>query len=196
MSLATTISESQASFQALTARLKDGSDEAFQELLETYSPYVLRSIRRRLHQRLRGRFDSQDFAQAVWMTLHAHRDRIAECETPENLVRFLATVAGRKVRAEFRHNFQTAANNIRRERSLDNDSFVLPLPDHSAEHPSQLLVAAEQLERMLDGEPQKYQEIVKLRCEGLPLKEIGKKVGVTERTVRRVIHQLAAKLED
>lgn len=183
-------------FRELTERLKNGSDDAFEEILERFGPYVMRSVRRSLDRRLRARFDSQDFVQAVWMTVHEHRDRLAECASPDSLMALLVTIAQRKVRYQFRRHLQAQKQNINRERSMQNDSFVLPLPDHSAEHPSQIIIAREQWDLMIDEEPAKYREIMELRCEGFTLDEIADKVGVNERTVRRVIRKLTSKLEE
>ncbi|MCA9048127.1 MAG: sigma-70 family RNA polymerase sigma factor [Planctomycetaceae bacterium] len=183
-------------FHDLTERLKNGSDDAFEEILERFGPYVIRSVRRSLDRRLRTRFDSQDFVQAVWMTVHEHRDRLAECASPDSLMALLVTIAQRKVRFEFRRHLQAEKQNINRERSMQNDSFVLPLPDHSADHPSQIVIAREQWDLMVDGEPTKYREIMELRCTGLTLDEIAEQVGVNERTVRRVIRRLTDKLEE
>lgn len=183
-------------FRDLTERLKSGSDSAFEEILERFGPYVMRSVRRSLDRRLRTRFDSQDFVQAVWMTVHEHRDRLAECASPDSLMALLVTIAQRKVRYEFRRHLQAEKQNINRERQMQNDSFVLPLPDHTAEHPSQIVIAREQWDLMIDEEPAKYKEIMELRCEGLTLDEIADKVGVNERTVRRVIRKLTSKLEE
>lgn len=183
-------------FRNLTERLKNGSEDAFGEILERYGPYVMRSVRRSLDRRLRSRFDSQDFAQAVWMTVHEHRDRLAECVSPDSLMALLVTIAQRKVRYEFRRHLQAEKQNINREQSMQNDSFVLPLPDHSAEHPSQIVIAREQWDLMVDNEPQKYRQILELRCEGLTLDEIAEKLEVNERTVRRVIRKLTGKLEE
>jgi RNA polymerase sigma factor (sigma-70 family) len=183
-------------FRELTERLKNGSDDAFEEILERFGPYVMRSVRRSLDRRLRARFDSQDFVQAVWMTVHEHRDRLAECASPDSLMALLVTIAQRKVRYQFRRHLQAQKQNINRERSMQNDSFVLPLPDHSAEHPSQIVIAREQWDLMIDEEPAKYREIMELRCEGFTLDEIADKVGVNERTVRRVIRKLTSKLEE
>jgi DNA-binding NarL/FixJ family response regulator len=108
----------------------------------------------------------------------------------------LVTIAQRKVRFEFRRHLQAEKQNINRERSMQNDSFVLPLPDHTAEHPSQIVIAKEQWDLMVNDEPHKYQQILELRCTGLTLDEIAEKVGVNERTVRRVIRKLADKLEE
>lgn len=182
-------------FLQLTRSLRDGSPEAFQEILHHFGPYVLRSIRRNLDRRLRSRFDSQDFAQAVWMTIHKNRSRLAECQSPEGLIALLVVIAQRKVRCEFRRHLRAEKQNINREQSLHGDSFVLPLQDRSVERPSQVMVAREQWETMTADEPEKYQQIVRLRCEGLTLAQVAEEVGVNERTVRRVIHRLAKKLE-
>ncbi|HAD57645.1 MAG TPA: hypothetical protein DCG12_00165 [Planctomycetaceae bacterium] len=183
-------------FLNLTQQLRDGSAEAFQEVLEHFGPYVLRAVRRNLDRRLRSRFDSQDFAQAVWMTIHENRSRLAECESPDSMIALLVVIAQRKVRREFRKHLQAEKQNINREQSLHKDSFVLPLPDHSAERPSQVVMAREQWEAMTANEPEKYRQIAQLRCDGLTLAEIAEEVGVNERTVRRVIQRLAEKLED
>ncbi|MEQ9412114.1 MAG: RNA polymerase sigma factor [Fuerstiella sp.] len=182
-------------FRDLIQRLKDGSDDAFQEILERYGPYVIRSVRRHLDRRLRARFDSQDFVQAVWMTVHEHRDRMACCASPDSLMALLVTIARRKVRYEFRRHLQAEKQNINRERSIQNETLVLPLPDHTAQRPSQLVIAREQWDLMVIDEPAKYREIMELRCEGLTLAEIADRVGVNERTVRRIIRKLTEKLE-
>lgn len=183
-------------FRDLTERLKAGSDQAFDEILDRFGPYVMRSVRRNLDRRLRTRFDSQDFAQAVWMTAHEHRDRLAECASPDSLMALLVTIAQRKVRFEFRRHLQAQKQDINRERSMQNDSFVIPLPDHSADHPSQIVIAREQWNLMVDDEPDRYREIIELRRDGRTLEEIADEVGVNERTVRRVIQRITAKLED
>lgn len=188
-------SQDAVAFRELTDRLKDGSEEAFREILQDYGPYVMRSVRRSLDRRLRTRFDSQDFAQLVWMTVHEHRDRLAECGSPDSLVALLVTIAQRKVRHEFRRHLRAEKQNISRERSIGNDSFVIPLPDHTAEHPSQVVIAQEQWNLMVNEEPEKYRKILELRCDGLTLDEIAEQVGVNERTVRRVIQKLTDKLE-
>lgn len=188
-------SQDAVSFRELTDRLKEGSEEAFLEILQDYSPYVMRSVRRSLDRRLRTRFDSQDFAQLVWMTVHEHRDRLAECRSPDSLVALLVTIAKRKVRHEFRRHLQAEKQNIGREHAIGNDSFVIPLPDHTAEHPSQVVIAQEQWNLMVSEEPEKYRRILELRRDGLTLGEIAEQVGVNERTVRRVIQKLTDKLE-
>ncbi|MCA9151905.1 MAG: hypothetical protein KDA92_21530, partial [Planctomycetales bacterium] len=53
-------------FSHLLEQVRQGSDEAAWDLVETYGPHVLRTIRRTLSREIRGKFDSDDFAQAVW----------------------------------------------------------------------------------------------------------------------------------
>lgn len=183
-------------FHELIRQLSEGSDDAFATIMDNYGPYVLRAVRRSLDRRLRSRFDSGDFAQAVWLTAHEHRDRLAECNSPDSLMALLVTIAQRKVRYEFRKNLQAEKQNINKERPMQNDSFVLALPDDSADHPSQIVIAQEQWDMMVDNEPLRYRRMLELRRGGLTLDQIAAEIGVNERTVRRVIQRLAEKLEN
>ncbi|MEZ5940983.1 MAG: sigma-70 family RNA polymerase sigma factor [Planctomycetaceae bacterium] len=186
----------QQSFLAFRETLQDGSEEAFREVVERFGPYVLRAIRRKLDERLRSRMDSQDCAQAVWLTLFKHRNRISELDSPEKLIAYLVTIAQRKARAEFRRHIQAEKQTANREVSLQNGSVVLDLVDHRPNRPSQLVVAKEQWDRLTDGEPERYRQILELRREGMSIDDIAAEVGVNERTVRRVLQRMAEKLRD
>lgn len=186
---------SEESFVAFRDTLQDGSEEAFRRVVEKFGPYVIRTIRRRLDDRMRSRLDSNDFAQAVWMTVYEHRDRLKDLDSPERLIAFLVTIAQRKVRGEFRRNVQAEKQNINRETRGNRDSFVLALPDRRQERASQIVIAAEQWERMTADEPERYRRIMELRRDGATIDEIASATDVNERTVRRVIQRIADKLE-
>ncbi len=183
------------SFVAFRDTLRDGSEDAFRRVVKQYGPYVMRTIRRRLDDRMRSRLDSNDFAQAVWMTVYEHRDRLEDLDSPERLIGFLVTIAQRKVRGEFRRNVQAEKQNVNREVSANRDSFVLALPDHNQEHASQIVIAAEQWELMTSDEPERYRRMLELRRDGATIDEIASATDVNERTVRRVIQRMADKLE-
>ncbi|MBT5018471.1 sigma-70 family RNA polymerase sigma factor [bacterium] len=186
---------SDQSFVAFRNTLRDGSEDAFRQVVEEFGPYVMRTIRRRLDDRMRSRLDSNDFAQAVWMTVYEHRDRLEDLDSPERLIAFLVTIAKRKVRGEFRRNVQAEKQNVNREVSTNQGSFVLALPDHNAERASQIVIAAEQWELMTQDEPERYLRILELRRNGATIDEIASATEVNERTVRRVIQRIASKLE-
>ena len=182
-------------FQRLLDRVRDGSDRAVQELLDHFGGYVLRAVRRHLNRKLRTRFDSEDFVQAVWASVFENREELAEFDAPENLTRFLIAVATRKVLYQIRGNLGFEKRNIDRERSLQNTSFTQSLRDTGAATPSQIAIAREQWNRMVNGQPSHYRQIMELRREGGTLSEIAEKVGVNEKTVRRVIKKLTQELE-
>jgi len=186
---------SDQSFVAFRNTLRDGSEDAFRQVVEEFGPYVMRTIRRRLDERMRSRLDSNDFAQAVWMTVYEHRDRLEDLDSPEQLIAFLVTIAKRKVRGEFRRNIQAEKQNVNREVSTNQGSFVLALPDHNMERASQIVVAAEQWDLMTQDEPERYRRILELRRNGATIEEIASETEVNERTVRRVIQRIAEKLE-
>ncbi|APZ95681.1 RNA polymerase sigma factor [Fuerstiella marisgermanici] len=183
------------SFAAFRDTLRDGSEDAFRRVVEQFGPYVMRTIRRRLDDRMRSRLDSNDFAQAVWMTVFEHRDRLEDLDSQERLIAFLVTIAQRKVRGEFRRNVQAEKQNVNRETRAGRESFVLALPDRNQERASQILIAAEQWERMTADEPERYRRILELRRDGATVDEIALATDVNERTVRRVIQRIAEKLE-
>jgi RNA polymerase sigma-70 factor (ECF subfamily) len=182
--------DSQDEFATLMRRLEEGSADAARELFERYGPHIRRVVRRKLHQKLRSKFDSLDFVQDVWASFFAATDRPRRFEQPEALIAFLARVAHNKVVATFRQRFQTDKYNVNRERSLD--SAVVGPTDLAAREPSpsQLAVAHEQWDRLLKGQPLHYQRILILLRQGKTHQEIARELDLNEKTVRRVIQKL------
>jgi RNA polymerase sigma factor (sigma-70 family) len=182
-------------FQGLLERVRHGSDAAAEELLDHFGAYVLRTVRRHLNRRLRVRFDSEDFAQAVWGSVFENREQIGDFDAPENLIRFLIAVTTRKVLYQIRSNLKFAKRNIDREQSLQASWGNQSLRDTEAATPSQIAIANEQWQQMVKGQPSHHRRMIELRCEGATLTEIADEVGVNERTVRRVIKRLTQALE-
>ena len=83
-------------FATLVAQVREGSQEAAREMVEHYSPQILRVVRRSLCREIRNKFDSQDFVQAVWASLFTHREQLQEIETPAQLAALLGTMARNK----------------------------------------------------------------------------------------------------
>jgi RNA polymerase sigma factor (sigma-70 family) len=185
----------QSEFEKLMHDVRGGSEEAVRRLLDEYGSHIYRAVRRRLNKTLRVRVDSQDFVQAVWASFFAHRSRILEFDGPEQLIAFLGKVATNKVIEECRHHLTTQKNDMNRERRLEDSglftsqSLVNPGPS-----PSQVAIAREQWDRLLEGQPEHYQRIVELRSVGATYDEIALELGMNERNVRRFIHKLSQRL--
>ena len=172
-------------FRVLLHDAMQGSVSASRVILEKYSAVVIAAVRRKLPSDLRTRFDSADFAQAVWASFFAAPATANDIATPEALVRWLSVMARNKVVDEFRRRFQLQKNNIDREMSLDGSpSFAREVPQ-IAPSPSQIAVANEIWERMLEGRKPLEQMMLKLRRQGQTHDEIAETLGISERTVRR-----------
>jgi RNA polymerase sigma factor (sigma-70 family) len=176
------------SFQVLLSRVRAGSQEAAWELFETYERYILRAVRRRLGRALRTKFDSQDFAQAVWFSFFKHRSQIADVDHPLKLVAYMAEMAVHKVIDEHRRQ-HTLRHDVRKERPLDRHDQVGELLAREPT-PSQFVMVRERWERMLAGQTARNRRIIQMRYEGHTQVEIAQSIGVTERTVRRVLEAI------
>lgn len=183
------------SFRDLMEQVKCGSDRAVERLLELYGDHIYRAVRRRLNRALRSKFDSQDFVQAVWTSFFAHRDDIMRFKTHEELIAFLARVASNKVIDECRHHMRTQKSNVNRERSLSREGDRADFLPASDPTPSEVAIANEQFARITEGQPSHYRMIVELRTRGETYEQIAARLGVNEKTVRRVLKKLSSHLE-
>ncbi len=183
------MSETHNDFDGLMQRVREGSEDAVRELVERYGSHILLAVRRRLNRKLRSKFDSTDFVQAVWASFFAERD-LGRFRGPEDIAAFLEAMARNKVIDEVRCRFQTRRYNIGREHSLEGsaavDGNVLASPQPT---PSQIVMAKEEWERRFQRQPEHYRRIVELRQRGRTQREIAQELGIHERTVRRVLEK-------
>jgi RNA polymerase sigma factor (sigma-70 family) len=181
--------DGESTFADLMRRVREGSQEALFELVRDYEHHILHAVRRRLSRRMRSKFDSRDFQQAVWASFFAHGSRVGKFSTPEQLVAFLAGMARHKVITEFRRRLVGMKHNINLERPIDAVPAEVLVADQPT--PSEVLIADEQLMKLLHNRPMHYRQMIVLRHQGYSHKEIAERVGVDEKTVRRVFYKLA-----
>ncbi|MGH7199663.1 MAG: RNA polymerase sigma factor [Planctomycetaceae bacterium] len=177
-------------FLQLMDEVRAGSAEAVDRLLERYGPYILTVVRRRLGRTLRSKFDSQDFQQSVWKSFFADLAMYDHLKHPGQLARLLAKIASGKVIDQQKRLLRTPSNRDHSERSLDVDG-----PHQAAlaagPTPSTVVSAREQLERLMNNSSALVSKMVRLRADGKTFEEIGRTVGVSERTVRRTFRKLS-----
>jgi RNA polymerase sigma-70 factor (ECF subfamily) len=176
--------------QAFLARIQAGDEGAARELLTRYEAEVRLVVRRQLPRLLRSRFDSLDFLQSVWGSffrrLHLGP---TEFEDSRHLVAFLARAAKNKVIDEYRRA-ASQKHDMHREEPIwyENQSPRDLAAD--LDTPSEIAQANEAFERLRDLLPEARQNILELKAEGLSSREIGEKLGISERTVQRVLEDL------
>src|SRR4051812_33208761 len=176
----------------LLARIRDGDEEAARELLSRYESKVRLVVRRQLPRLLRSRFDSLDFLQSVWGSFFRRiqtgpNDLMEE----QNLITFLAWAARNKVIDEYRKAC-TKKQDKSREQPLsgvgDAEAGLA-----GGDPPSQLAQARETFDRLRDLLPEDRRVILEMRAAGHSCKEIGERMGVSERTVQRALEDLRAR---
>ena len=178
-------------FTALMERIRAGSQDAARLLVEQYGHHILRVVRRTLHKKLRSKFDSVDFQQDVWASFFANQPQ-KTFERPEALAAFLAKMAKNKVLMAHRARCRFRRHNVNRENSLDGSAaFQAENVTAREPSPSQLAVAQEKWEQLLQGQPPRYQRILTLVRQGYTQQQIAQELGVDERTVRRVVRKVA-----
>lgn len=179
-------------FRAAIEGVRGGSPDAVWKLIAEYGPHIQRVVRRRLDRRMRSKFDSLDFVQMVWASVFRNPRDLGALEQPEDLVRYLAALARRKVINEYRRRIMNDTKyNFSREQSLSEKRFdQADELSTERETPSQIAVAREQWKRLVEQQPERDRSIVQLRIGGATFLEISQQLGINERTARKVIDRL------
>lgn len=184
--------QDQQDFRLLMQRVRDGCPEAAQQLFTGYGEHITRVVRKRMHRKLRSKFDSGDFVQAVWASFFALDLNAYQFDCPEALIGFLMNLARNKVVEEVRHRLHTLKHDVTREQSL-YDSSGYPAGEVAARQPtpSEIAVAREQWDRLLQDQSADHQRILVLLRQGYTPSEVAQQLGRSIKTVRRLICKLA-----
>jgi RNA polymerase sigma factor (sigma-70 family) len=176
-------------------RIQSGDETAARELLQRYEPEVRLVVRRQLPRLLRSRFDSLDFLQSVWGSFFRRmRDAPTEFEDSQHLVAFLARAAKNKVIDEYRRA-ASLKHDMHREEPLWADGRRPKEVADPIDSPSELAQAREVFGRLRELLPKERRSILELKAEGLSSRDIGERMGISERTVQRVIEELRRRME-
>jgi RNA polymerase sigma-70 factor (ECF subfamily) len=189
MSVDKTSAERLGSIPNLLDRIRNGDEGAARELLTRYEPKIRLVVRRQLPRLLRSRFDSLDFLQSVWGSFF-HKIQTGPNDLTEepNLIAFLAWAARNKVIDEYRRA-ATQKQDVHRERRLGAPDRVEPQVA-AGDTPSQLAQARETYDRLRDLLPEDRRVILEMKAAGHSSQEIGDRLGLSERTVQRVLEDL------
>jgi RNA polymerase sigma-70 factor (ECF subfamily) len=171
-------------------RIEQGDEDAARDLLTRYEAEVRLVVRRQLPRLLRSRFDSLDFLQSVWGSFFQKvREGGAEFEDTRHLVAFLARAAKNKVIDEYRKAASRKQDMHREEPLWAEDERPRDF-QATDDTPSQVAQAGETLGKLRQLIPADRAEVLELKAQGLSSREIGDRLGVSERTVQRVIEDL------
>jgi RNA polymerase sigma factor (sigma-70 family) len=178
-------------FDSLMQQVREGSEAAARELVAVYGEHILRVIRRQLNPRLRTKFDSQDFVQAVWASFFAVAPDRCEFGRPQDLAVFLARMAENKVVDVVRQRLQTQRHDVKRETPLDdgqnNFADCLAARQPTAE---EVAVAREEWERLLRDQPEEHRRVLDLLRRGYGRGEVARELSLNARTMYRILRRI------
>jgi RNA polymerase sigma factor (sigma-70 family) len=182
---------------AFLARIQAGDGDAARELLTRYEAEVRLVVRRQLPRLLRSRFDSLDFLQSVWGSFFRRvrgKHGLFEFEDSRHLVAFLARAAKNKVIDEYRRA-ASRKQDMHREEPLWGDGGRPKDVSVEIDSPLEVAHANEVYEKLRALLPEDRRSILELKAEGLSSRDIGEKLGMSERTVQRVLEDLRRRAE-
>jgi len=150
-------------FAALLARVRDGDEAATAELVRRYERAVLRSVRSRLSQSMRGALDSMDVMQSVHRSLltGVRNDRF-HFTTPQQLIGLAVMMVQRKVARHWRKLKRLPA--IQASEAGSGSSLDGIASEESA--PSEIATANDLLERVLSQLDPFDRQLVRLKLAG------------------------------
>jgi RNA polymerase sigma-70 factor (ECF subfamily) len=170
-------------FADLIRRVRSGDGTAASELVARYEPAIRRIVRVHLRDpRLRRVLDSTDVCQSVLATffVRAHLGQY-ELDTPDHLIRLLATIARNKV-TNAAHKQQADRRDYRREQAITGREALVQAPYSD---PAQQAAARELLAQVRERLTDEERQIAEGRGRGDSWAEIAAAVGGTVESARK-----------
>ncbi|VTS00945.1 sigma-70 family rna polymerase sigma factor : RNA polymerase, sigma-24 subunit, ECF subfamily OS=Isosphaera pallida (strain ATCC 43644 / DSM 9630 / IS1B) GN=Isop_2781 PE=4 SV=1: Sigma70_ECF [Gemmata massiliana] len=158
------------------------------ELVRRYLPHVRAAVRRRLATGMRMRFDSQDFAQDVWLSFFRAAIDREDLRDEGGLVAYLSQMARLKVAEEYRH--QTT-----QKVGLNRDVPVSQVSDPTGRDPtpSQMVVADDEWERLTAGLSDRERQMLQMLRDGHTHADTAAMFQLSEKTVQRLVRRLLSR---
>ncbi len=168
-----------------------GDAEARQELFDEYAHHFRWLIRRKLKHRLRSLFDSEDFMQRTRMVLLQRELEQSIFSSPEAFTAYLCRAAENIVNEANRQQTGEQKRDLGREVALEAPC-VNPEKDlvSSETGPLETAEANDEWDRLLRACPQRERGILVLLRQGYSHAETAARLGLNERTIRRLIERL------
>src|SRR5580704_5544947 len=138
-------------FYDLLRGIKAGSEEAARQFLTRYGKYIRHVVRRHMMQKLRAKFDSEDFLQDVCISFFSDPPSPKDFADPAALLGFLGKIARNKVTDAARQRLAQRCD-VNRENSLDGSAkFAVENLEAADPTPSEAMADDESWEALAQG---------------------------------------------
>ena len=153
---------------------------------------MLELARRQLPDRIRRRVDPEDVVQSVYRSFF-RRLSAGEFgfEESHDVWRLLAVMTFRKARNQVKHHTRQQRDSFRETAYESTATHGQPgEPIDPAPQPGDLTIMIDYLDQLLAELPARHHDVVTLRLEGFSTAEVATKLGISKRTVLRVLAHL------
>jgi RNA polymerase sigma factor (sigma-70 family) len=181
-------------FAELMQRVRSGCPEAAREVVERYGEKIQRFVRRHLSEHLRSQFDSLDFTQDAWASFFQLPAECYTFQTPRELYYFLTRLARHKLidlyrrrHAQKREGYDTVPLRPQTDDDKGNE------PAARQPTPSQIAVAEDQWDHMLQQIPPEVRHTLVMLRQGHSHEEVAACLGVRTSTLQSVLRRLRNK---
>jgi RNA polymerase sigma-70 factor, ECF subfamily len=184
-------------FADLMGRLRRGDPAAAEEVFRRFAGRLIALARQQLGERVRRKVDPEDVAQSALKSFFRRQaGGEYDLEDWDSLWSLLTVITLRKCGHQVRH-LLAARRDIRREQALPRaeDSSATWEVIAREPTPEEAALLAEAVERLLHGLAGYQRQTVELALQGCGVPEISAQVGVSERTIYRLLGRVKRKLE-
>lgn len=188
-------------FETLMKQVQSGSENAIEQLANTYTPYIIKAVRSLLPHNLRSKEDSADFAQSVWASMLIKQIDFTRLKSANELVAYLVRAGRNKVIDRIRH-FRTRKKDVSREEGLTVNRGKQFCRSRSAfnpiyardDSPSVAVALRETWNSVYSRISDRDRRIVEMHLNGDTFEVISDALKISTSTARRSIQQLAHQL--
>ena len=177
-------------FYDLLQGIKEGSEEAARQFLAHYGQYIRHVVRRHMIQKLRAKFDSEDFLQDVCVSFFSHPPGPERFSDPAALLGFLDKITRNKVTDAARQRL-TQRRDVNRENSLDGSAqFAIENLRADDPTPSEVVAECESWEALDRGGHPNQKKLLHMLRNGYTQEEVARVLGLSVRQVQRLVQKL------
>jgi RNA polymerase sigma factor (sigma-70 family) len=177
--------------------LRDGDAAVVRAFCEQYGPQLERLADRHLGAAVRRRVGPEDVVQSACRTfLRRARGGELRLADSEGLWRLLCAITLTKAREQARFHLRQRRG-LDREQPLaaDDDSAAgARPPEDPRPTPAEAAELADFFEQVMKGLDEEERQVVDLRLQDCTNEEAAERLGVSERTVRRILKRVQARL--
>jgi RNA polymerase sigma factor (sigma-70 family) len=181
-------------FYELLQGVKEGSAEAARRFLAQYGQYIRHVVRRHMLQKLRAKFDSEDFLQDVCASFFSRPPNPEQFAEPQALLGFLDRITRNKLTDAARQG-QAQRCDINRENSLDGSAqFAVENLRAADPTPSEAVADDESWEALDRGGHPNQKKLLHMLRHGYTQEEVARVLGLSVRQVQRLVQKLREKI--